>query len=68
MSEREDIVERLRSKSTDCHEVDAALYLEAAKEIEFLRKQSRGHFETMTVVLRDGIEAIMPDAKPKRSN
>jgi hypothetical protein len=32
-----DIVERLRSKSTDCHASEEALYLEAAEEIERLR-------------------------------
>lgn len=42
--------------------------------LAFLRKQSRGHFEAMTVVLRDGIEAITPDPSdlkppaPKKAN
>lgn len=39
MEDIEDIVERLRSKATDCHEVDGPLYLEAANEIERLRKE-----------------------------
>lgn len=32
-----DVVERLRSKATDCHASEEALYLEAADEIERLR-------------------------------
>ena len=33
-----DIVERLRSKATDCHASEEELYREAADEIERLRK------------------------------
>lgn len=38
----------------------AAMLNEAADTIDFLRKQSRGHFEALTAVLRDGIEAVTP--------
>ena len=47
---------------------------EADETIEFLRKQSRGHFEALSVVLRDGVEALIPDPAdlnppgPKKAN
>ena len=37
-------------------------------DIAALQKQSRGHFEAMTAVLRDGIEAVMPETPPKKAN
>ena len=46
----------------------SALLEEAAANIRFLRKQSRGHFEAMSVVLRDGVEALMPETPPKKAN
>lgn len=47
-----DITNRLRAA--------ASMLNEAADTIDFLRKQSRGNFEAMTAVLRDGIAAITP--------
>lgn len=46
-----------------------AMLAEAEGDIDALRKQSRGHFEAMTAVLRDGIKAVTPpefhDALPE---
>lgn len=62
----DDIVDRLREAAQNApnHEI----LREAADNIEFLRKQSRGHFEAMTAVLRDGVEAVMPETSPKKAN
>ena len=78
MVEIEDITDRLRAHAAihKTHGTDGVeqptdlseLLEEAATNIEFLRKQSRGHFETMSVVLRDGIEAILPETAPKKAN
>lgn len=69
----DDIVDRLREfqrkmvAQTEEPELHALLG-EAADNIEFLRKQSRGHFDAMSVVLRDGIEALLPETPPKKAN
>lgn len=84
-NEQEDIIDRLENEATfldktssdapnSPHRALAALCREAAGNIKFLRKQSRGHFDALTVVLRDGIEALTPDLSdlnppgPKKAN
>lgn len=70
----DDIVDRLRKFHAEIVASDGgespqmAMMREAADNIEFLRKQSRGHFEAMTAVLRDGMKPILPDAEPKKPN
>ena len=47
-----DIVERLRERALEQYEFnDHELLREAADTIEFLRKQSRGHFNALTAVV-----------------
>lgn len=70
MSDR-DIVERLRAAVTASGGIDLCapgLLIEAADCIEFLRRQSRGHFEAMTAVLRDGVKALDLETPSKKPN